>query len=148
MQLFGLAGEERTGFTRCPVADGDNQIERLARKLIPGLAARLAGIDAMTFQSFDGFRMHMPGGKAARADSFKLSLAKLIEKRFGHDRPAGITGAQDQYFLWGGHQPQQSDSSMTEHPRFLSSRMLANSTLQQSLTMKRIRPVSFSKFAR
>src|SRR5438128_163108 len=43
---------------------------------------------------------------------------------------------------------QQCESSMIEHFRFLSLRMLANSTRQQSSTMYRIRPEKNSKLAR
>ncbi len=42
---------------------------------------------------------------------------------------------------------QQWSNSMTDEPFFLSVRMLAKSWLQQSSTMKRIRPVKKSKFA-
>ena len=85
MQLCRLAWKDRTTFTRRLVTDRDHKIERLARKLVPGFAVRLAGIDAMAPQSFNGAWMHMPGRETSGTPGLEPALSQIIQQGLGHD---------------------------------------------------------------
>jgi hypothetical protein len=94
VQFLGLTGEEGTAFPSRLIADGDHQIERLIRKLVPRLTARLTRINIMPFESCKCFRVNIAGWKASRAPCPIAATAEVIDQSFSHDRTAGIPRAQ------------------------------------------------------
>ncbi len=57
MQLLGLTGEKWTAFTSGLITHRNDEMERLPRQFIPGLATRLTWINAVPLQSFNRLGM-------------------------------------------------------------------------------------------
>jgi hypothetical protein len=99
LQFFGRAHVGRAALGRRVVADGDDEVEGLAGKCVPGFAARGAGIDPMTAQDVERPGVDLPHGLASGAHGPEFAFAQPVEQGLGHDRPAGISRTQDQYFF-------------------------------------------------
>jgi len=104
VSLFILAGKYRATLAGCLITHGNDQIEILSDKFVPGLAAGHARVDTMPLQSFDRLWVNKAGRVATRADSMISAGTELVYQRFGHDRAAGIACAK---YKNVSHYPQQ-----------------------------------------
>jgi len=63
-------------------------------KLVPVLAAQLAGAEALLLQQFDGVGVHLARGVAAGAEGAETSFADAVEDGFGENAAGRVPGAQ------------------------------------------------------
>ncbi len=109
MQLSWHTRKCRAAFACRLIADRDHEIERLRRQLMPRLAARLPGIEAMSSQRRNRSRMHRTRWETSCAPRPKPATAQIVQQRFDHHGAARISGADNQHLHHvGSHQPQQA----------------------------------------
>lgn len=103
MRLDRTAIKYRTGFSGRLVAEGDDNIERLAAKFVPRLTAITRHRNPFCFKRVNRHWMYGAGREAAGAISDETILAEMIEQPLSHDAAAGIAGADKQHFSYFPH---------------------------------------------